>query len=253
MQPATRSAPVAMNAARVPNASHDATVTFTAGGGRSEQSPMPAPATAAIAGATIRLPLGDFRRVEPRRRLRLRSRSPPCPVRGPPSASGGVGRGSRHVPVARARAAGRRARRPLSSGAGSWPLTNLGRALVLVTLALLVASHHINLPLLIALVFVNGGARAIYYSASQATVPELVEPHSFPRANGLLSGTEAATEHLGGPILGALAFAVTKALPFFADAVGGRSRGPFAARLPHSAPGDRSRRTARSSTASASS
>jgi MFS family permease len=98
-------------------------------------------------------------------------------------------------------------------------VTNMGRALVLVTLALLVASHHIDLLLLIALVFVNGGARAVYYSASQATVPELVEPHAFPRANGILSGTEAATEHLGGPILGTLAFAVTKALPFFADAV----------------------------------
>lgn len=98
-------------------------------------------------------------------------------------------------------------------------VTNMGRAIVLVTLALLVASRHINLPLLIALVFVNGGARAIYYSASQATVPELVEPRSFPHANGILSGTEAATEHLGGPILGTLAFAVTKALPFVADAI----------------------------------
>ena len=98
-------------------------------------------------------------------------------------------------------------------------VTNMGRALVLVTLALLVASHHIDLLLLIALVFVNGGARAVYYSASQATVPELVEPYAFPRANGILSSTEAATEHLGGPILGTLAFAVTKAFPFFADAV----------------------------------
>jgi predicted MFS family arabinose efflux permease len=97
-------------------------------------------------------------------------------------------------------------------------VTNLGRAVVLVALALLVASHHIDLPLLIALVFVNGGERAIYYSASQATVPELVTPHSFPRANGILSGTEAATEHLGGPILGTLAFAAARALPFFADA-----------------------------------
>jgi len=97
-------------------------------------------------------------------------------------------------------------------------VTNFGRALVLVTLALLVASGHINLPLLILLVFVNGGARAIYYSASQATVPELVEPRSFAHANGFLSGTEAATEHLGGPILGTLAFAVVRTLPFFADA-----------------------------------
>ena len=97
-------------------------------------------------------------------------------------------------------------------------VTNMGRALVLGTLALLVASDHINLLLLVALVFVNGGARAIYYSASQATVPELVEPRSFAHANGILSGTEAAAEHLGGPILGTLAFAVIKALPFVADA-----------------------------------
>jgi MFS family permease len=97
-------------------------------------------------------------------------------------------------------------------------VTNMGRALVLVTLAALVATQHIDLLLLVVLVFANGGARAIYYSASQATVPELVAPRSFPRANGILSGTEAATEHLGGPILGTLAFAATKALPFFIDA-----------------------------------
>jgi MFS family permease len=98
-------------------------------------------------------------------------------------------------------------------------VANMGRALVLVTVALLVASHHIDLLLLVILVFVNGGARAFYYSASQATVPELVEPRQFAHANGILSGTEAATEHLSGPILGTLAFAVTKALPFVADAV----------------------------------
>ena len=63
-------------------------------------------------------------------------------------------------------------------------LTNLGRALVLVALALLVATHHIDYLALVILVFLNGGARAIYYSASQATVPELVEANDFPRANG---------------------------------------------------------------------
>ena len=36
-------------------------------------------------------------------------------------------------------------------------LTNLGRALVLVLLAMLVVSHHMTLLLLVALVFVNGG------------------------------------------------------------------------------------------------
>jgi len=97
-------------------------------------------------------------------------------------------------------------------------LTNMARALVIAALGGLVATGHVDYLLLVILVFINGGARAIYYSASQATVPELVEPEAFPRANGILSGTEAATEHLGGPILGTLAFAATKALPFFGDA-----------------------------------
>jgi len=97
-------------------------------------------------------------------------------------------------------------------------VTNVGRALVLGTLAFLIATHHLEYWLLVVLVFTNGGARAIYYSASQATVPELVEPRTFAHANGVLTGTEAATEHLGGPILGALAFVAAKAIPFFADA-----------------------------------
>ena len=217
MQPATRSAPVAMNAARVPNASHDATVTFARGGGRSEQSPRPAPATAASLGRRFGYLWTTF---------------------AVSSLGDGFGYGAvpllalfvdpHPLPVASVAAADTFPWRVLALPAGAladryergrvMAATNMGRALVLVTLALLVASHHINLPLLIALVFVNGGARAIYYSASQATVPELVEPRSFPRANGLLSGTEAAAEHLGGPVLGALAFAATKALPFFADA-----------------------------------
>ena len=71
-------------------------------------------------------------------------------------------------------------------------------------------------------------------------MPELVGPNAFPHANGILSGTEAATEHLGGPILGALSFAVTKALPFFADAsavgVAGLSLLGFRTERPESAP-----------------
>lgn len=97
-------------------------------------------------------------------------------------------------------------------------VANMSRALVIVALALLVASGRIDYALLVVLVFTNGGARAIYYSACQATVPELVEPAAFAHANGVLSGTEAATEHLGGPILGTVTFTAMKAIPFFADA-----------------------------------
>ena len=97
-------------------------------------------------------------------------------------------------------------------------VTNMSRALVIVALALWSRRDRIDYLLLVVLVFTNGGARAIYYSACQATVPELVEPAAFAHANGVLSGTEAATEHLGGPILGTVTFAAMKAIPFFADA-----------------------------------
>jgi len=97
-------------------------------------------------------------------------------------------------------------------------VVNLLRALVLAILAVLVASDHIDLAVLLVLVFANGAGRAIYYSASQATVPELIQPASLAHANGILIGTEAVTEQLGGPILGTLAFAAANALPFAADA-----------------------------------
>lgn len=97
-------------------------------------------------------------------------------------------------------------------------VANLSRALVVALLAALVATGRIDYLFLIALVFLNAGARAIYYSACQATVPELVTEDLFPRANGVLSGTEATTEHLGGPILGTVTFTVLRAVPFVAAA-----------------------------------
>ncbi len=206
-----------MIAARVPNASNDATVTFDRGREKSENSPRPAPVTARSLGRRFGYLWATFA-----------------------ASSLGDGFGYGAVPllalfvdphplaVASVAAADTFPWLVLALPAGAladrfergrlMAVTNMGRALVLATLALLVASHHINLLLLITLVFLNGGARAIYYSASQATVPELVKPRSFARANGLLSGTEAATEHLGGPILGTLAFAAVRALPFVADA-----------------------------------
>ena len=210
-----------MIAARVPNASNDATVTFERGGEKSENSPRPAPGTARSLGrrfgylwATFAVSsLGDGFGYGAVPLLALF-------VDPHPLAVASVAAADTFPWLVLALPAGALADR--FERGRLMAVTNMGRALVLATLALLVASHHINLLLLIALVFVNGGARAIYYSASQATVPELVEPRSFPRANGILSGTEAATEHLGGPILGTLAFAVTRALPFFADAYGGR-------------------------------
>jgi MFS family permease len=98
-------------------------------------------------------------------------------------------------------------------------ISNVLRALVILGGAFLIVSHRITLVLLILVVLINAGFRAIYYSAMQALVPELVPSDALEYANGVLTGTEAATEHLAGPVVGAWLFAMTKAVPFFADAV----------------------------------
>jgi MFS family permease len=95
---------------------------------------------------------------------------------------------------------------------------NIVRGVLLATMAVVVGLRRMDLPLLVAFVLANGTARTMYYSASQAAVPELVPTGSLASANGVLNGTEAAGEHLAGPIIGALAFVARRALPFIADA-----------------------------------
>lgn len=96
-------------------------------------------------------------------------------------------------------------------------LSNLCRALVVAVVAMLLVSHEMDLPILLCAVLGNATGRATYYSAMQASIPALVETGSLERANGVLTGTEAANEHLGGPIVGSLAFALARALPFVAE------------------------------------
>ncbi len=76
-----------------------------------------------------------------------------------------------------------------------------------------------TLALLIAIVLINAGARATYYSSAQALVPELVKDEALERANGVLTGTEAGAEYLAGPVVGTTLFAASQSAPFFADAI----------------------------------
>ncbi len=92
------------------------------------------------------------------------------------------------------------------------------RAVLFVLLAVLLLTHSIDLALLILGVLANASGRAIYYSAVQAAVPQLVPAEALARANGRISGTEAAAEHLGGPIVGSFTFALSRAVPFLMDA-----------------------------------
>lgn len=98
-------------------------------------------------------------------------------------------------------------------------LANTFRAGVILLAALLIMSDRMTLVILILVVLLNAGARAVYYSSFQAMVPALVESDSLEHANGLLTGTESGAEHLAGPIVGTWLFAVGKAIPFLVDAI----------------------------------
>lgn len=97
-------------------------------------------------------------------------------------------------------------------------LSNVLRAGVMLAAALLIVSGDMRLWILIVIVLINSAGRAVYYSSYQAMVPTLVEPNELEHANGLLTGTEAGTEHLAGPIVGTSLFAVAASIPFYADA-----------------------------------
>jgi MFS family permease len=98
-------------------------------------------------------------------------------------------------------------------------IPNLARAAAIAGGAYLILSDRMTLALLILVVLINASARAVYYSSLQAIVPDLVHSDALEYANGVLSGTEAATESLAGPVVGSWLFAMEKAIPFFADAV----------------------------------
>ena len=98
-------------------------------------------------------------------------------------------------------------------------VTNILRAAAIAVGAFLILSDRMTLTVLIVVVLVNAGGRAIYYSSLQAVVPDLVPSDALEYSNGVLVATEEATENLAGPVVGTWLFAMNKAIPFFADAI----------------------------------
>ena len=97
-------------------------------------------------------------------------------------------------------------------------VSNLLRAALILATALVVFNGQMTLAILLFVVLANASARAFYYSAFQAIVPEIVETRDLEPANGALYATESVTEHLAGPVVGTTLFAVGRSIPFFADA-----------------------------------
>ncbi len=98
-------------------------------------------------------------------------------------------------------------------------ISNVLRAIAIAIGAFLILDDRMTLAILILVVLINASGRAMYYSAMQAIVPELVRTDALEHANGLLTGTEAGTEHLAGPVVGTWLFSIAKSIPFFVDAV----------------------------------
>lgn len=97
-------------------------------------------------------------------------------------------------------------------------VSNLSRSALACVLVFALLVHRVGLLLLLAVVVLNAAARAVYYSAVQASVPGLVNADRLNQANGTLGGIEVASEHLGGPVLGAYVFSLIRWLPFVGEA-----------------------------------
>lgn len=64
-----------------------------------------------------------------------------------------------------------------------------------------------------------GGSTYAFNAASFSLVSQIVRDDELEHANGQLSVAESAAQHLAGPVVGGLAFAVSRTLPFIGDAV----------------------------------
>jgi MFS family permease len=97
-------------------------------------------------------------------------------------------------------------------------LTDLTRALLLVTLAAAVATPRYPVVVLYAIAFGLGAFRQLHDAASGAALPRLVPSEELLQANGRLSASESVGNTLGPAAAGALA-AVGLGFAFLVDAV----------------------------------
>lgn len=91
---------------------------------------------------------------------------------------------------------------------------NIGRAVGISVIGLLVATDAIELWSLGALAFGLGMAETLVDTSWEAIVPKLVEPENLALANGRTQAAEWTADELIGPPLGAALFAIAAAAPF---------------------------------------
>ncbi|MEV4277565.1 MFS transporter [Actinoplanes xinjiangensis] len=92
--------------------------------------------------------------------------------------------------------------------------TDAARVVVLVTLAVAVATGGATIALVVAAAFLLGAAETVRDTAAQTAIPRLVPDARLERANGRLVAGEVVGNEFVGPPLGAVLFATGAALPF---------------------------------------
>ncbi len=98
-------------------------------------------------------------------------------------------------------------------------VVNLGRAVVLAVLAVVIAGGFVTIPMVLAALFLLGTAEAFADVGSESVLPRIVRREDLGIANARLQGAYLLANQLIAPPIGAFLFAVGMAIPFGADAV----------------------------------
>lgn len=129
---------------------------------------------------------------------------------------------------------------PAGALADRWPrrrvmlAADLVRACLIGLLAVLVATGHAGLLLLVAVVLLTGIAGCFFDASSQAVIPTLVgrDKDMLAKVNGRYWSIDTVGRSLLGPSGGSLAFAAGRFLPFAGDALSFGASALFISRLP---------------------
>ncbi len=97
-------------------------------------------------------------------------------------------------------------------------LVNLARSLVLAALATTIATHVVNIAVVLGSLFVLGTAEVFANVSASSLLPRLVPRADLGIANARLQGAFLVVNQLAGPPIGAFLFAIGMALPFATDA-----------------------------------
>lgn len=116
---------------------------------------------------------------------------------------------------------------------------DLARAVCLFIFGVLVVIDAVSIWTIVAVAFVLGAGEALFSGAAQPLLPALVDVKHLDTANGrLTTATDVGAEFVGPPV-GSAVFALTRSLPFFADAATYLVSGLLVSRLPPTARADR--------------